>query len=80
MFGWFAALILVPCIIIGNFFLAIILILMVPIFLLAAFAAVHFEKLTGSVIPVALILSVVLTLLIVTLSPVGFNTSFGLVR
>jgi dienelactone hydrolase len=67
--SWFSLVILVPCIIIGNYFLAMILILMVPIFLWMSFFSIFMERITGSVIPNAVLQAVWLGFLITTLTP-----------
>lgn len=68
-YSWFLILILVPCILMGNFFFAMILILLIPILLFLVFFGVYMEKLTGSVIPGALLNAIMVTLVIVTLTP-----------
>ncbi|HUX98178.1 MAG TPA: alpha/beta hydrolase family protein [Candidatus Deferrimicrobium sp.] len=74
--SWFVILVMVPCIILGNYFIAMILILMVPIFLFMIFFSVYMEKLVGSVIPGALLNAVMIGFLILTLSPYGDIMSF----
>jgi hypothetical protein len=59
------------CVILGNFFFAMILILMVPIFLFLTSFNVFMEKVTGSVVPSAVLQAVWLGLIITTLSPFG---------
>lgn len=76
IFSWFAVVVLVPCTIIGNYFLAIILILMVPMFLFMSFFCVYMERITGSVVPSAVLHAVWLGLMTTTLSPYVFG--FGL--
>ncbi|NVM30109.1 MAG: alpha/beta hydrolase [Candidatus Helarchaeota archaeon] len=68
-YSWFLILILVPCILMGNFFFAMILILLIPILLFLVFFGVYMEKLTGSVIPGALLNAIMITFVIVTLTP-----------
>ena len=67
--SWFSIVILIPCIIMGNYFLAMILILMVPIFLFMSFFGVYMEKITGSIIPNAVLQAVWLGFIITTLTP-----------
>jgi hypothetical protein len=67
--SWFVILIMTPCILMGNYFFAMILILMIPIFLFLNFFGVYMEKLTGFTIPNALLHAIVLGFIIVTLSP-----------
>ncbi|MBU7043621.1 MAG: alpha/beta fold hydrolase [Theionarchaea archaeon] len=67
--SWVSLVILVPCIIIGNYFLAMILILMVPIFLWMCFFSIFMERITGSIIPNAVFQAVWLGFLITTLTP-----------
>ncbi len=74
--SWFVILIMVPCIIIGNYFIAMILILMIPIFLVMIFFGGYMEKLTGSVIPGTLLHAIMVGFVIVTLSPYGDVVSF----
>jgi hypothetical protein len=69
IYSWFAVIVLVPCIAIGNFFFAMILILMIPIFLFMSFFSVYMERITGSIIPGAVLHSVWLGFVITTLSP-----------
>ncbi|MHA1265998.1 MAG: alpha/beta hydrolase [Candidatus Helarchaeota archaeon] len=76
--SWFVALILIPCILMNNYFFAMILILMVPIFLFLTYFGVYMEKLTGSTIPNAIFHAVILSFIIVTLSPyISFISFFG---
>lgn len=67
--SWFVIIILIPCILMANFFFAMILILMVPIFLFLNFFGVYMEKMTGSTIPNALFHAILLSFVITTLSP-----------
>ncbi|MGD2248597.1 MAG: alpha/beta hydrolase [Candidatus Methanofastidiosia archaeon] len=69
IYSWVTLVILVPCIIIGNYFLAMILLLMGPIFLFLAFYSVYTERVTGSILPNTVLQSVWLGLLVTTLSP-----------
>ncbi len=74
--SWFVILIMVPCIIIGNYFFAMILILMVPIFLFMIYFGIYIEKRTGSTIPGTLLNAIMIGFLIVTLSPYGDVLAF----
>jgi dienelactone hydrolase len=76
--SWFSLVILVPCIIIGNYFLAMILILMVPIFLWMSFFSIFMERITGSIIPNAVLQAVWLGFLITTLTP--FMNTFAVIH
>jgi len=69
IYSWFAVIVLIPCIVMNNFFYAMILILMVPIFLFVSFFGVFMERVTGSTIPNAVLQSVWLGVVITTLSP-----------
>lgn len=69
IYSWFAIIVLIPCIVMNNFFYAMILILMVPIFLFVSFFSVYMEKVTGSIIPNAVLQSVWIGFVITTLSP-----------
>lgn len=69
IYSWITLIVLVPCIIIGNYFLAIMLILMGPIFLFLTFYSVYIERITGSILLNAVLHSVWLGLLVTTLSP-----------
>jgi pimeloyl-ACP methyl ester carboxylesterase len=69
IYSWVTLVILVPCIIIGNYFLAMILLLMGPIFLFLAFYSVYTERVTGSILPNTVLQSVWLGFLVTTLSP-----------
>jgi pimeloyl-ACP methyl ester carboxylesterase len=71
VYSWFFGIIMLLCAAMGSMFLAMIAWLMVPIYLFGSFAGVYLQKLTGSSIPNALLQATLLTLLIVTLSPVG---------
>ncbi|MGC1122595.1 MAG: alpha/beta fold hydrolase [Candidatus Methanofastidiosia archaeon] len=71
IYSWFFIVVMSICVILGNFFFAMILILMVPIFLFLTFFSVFMEKLTGSVVPNAVLQAVWLGLVITTLSPFG---------
>ncbi len=74
--SWFVILILVPCIILGNYFIAMVLILMIPIFLFMIFFSVYMEKLTGSIIPGALFHAIMIGFVVVTLSPYEYFLDF----
>ncbi|NVM55279.1 MAG: alpha/beta fold hydrolase [Candidatus Helarchaeota archaeon] len=76
VYSWFLGLILGFCIIIGNYFIAMILILMLPIFLLLVFFGVYMERKTGSVIPGTLLHAIVLGFVTVSLSPYGSMFNF----
>ncbi len=76
IYSWFAIVVLVPCTVIGNYFLAIVLILMVPMFLFMSFFSVYMGRITGSVVPNAVLHAVWLGLMTTTLSPYVFG--FGL--
>jgi dienelactone hydrolase len=69
IYSWFFIVIMGICVILGNFFFAMILILMVPIFLFLTSFNVFMEKVTGSVVPSAVLQAVWLGLIITTLSP-----------
>lgn len=69
--SWFVILIMIPCIIVGNYFLAMFLLIMFPIFLMMICFGLYMEKLTGSVIPGVLLHTILIGFLIVTLSPYG---------
>lgn len=69
IYSWFVIVILTPCIIVNNYFFAMILILMIPIFLFLTFLSVYMEELTGSVIPNAVVQAVWLGFVITTLTP-----------
>jgi len=69
--SWFVILIMTLCIAVGNYFIAMILILMVPIFLFLVFFGIYIEKRTGSLIPGALLNAILLGFVITTLSPYG---------
>lgn len=71
IYSWFFIIIILLCALMGSMFLAIILILMVPIFLFGSFAGIYLQRLTRSSLPNVLLQSVLFTLLIVTLSPMG---------
>ncbi|MHA1360450.1 MAG: alpha/beta fold hydrolase [Candidatus Helarchaeota archaeon] len=74
--SWFVIIIITPCILMGNYFFAMILILMIPIFLFMNYFGVYMEKLTGSTIPNALLHAILLSFIIVTLSPYANLMSF----
>lgn len=74
--SWFSIVILVPCILMGNYFLAMILILMVPIFLFMSFFGVYMERMTGSIIPNAFLQAVWLGFIITTLTPFMSTLTF----
>ncbi|MHA1894078.1 MAG: alpha/beta hydrolase, partial [Candidatus Helarchaeota archaeon] len=69
IYSWFVVIILMACVFLGSFFFAMILILMIPIFLLVSFLSVYFEEITGSIIPSALLHAIILSFLILTLTP-----------
>lgn len=69
IYSWFVIVILIPCIIVGDYFFAMILILMLPIFLFLTFLSVYMEEITGSIIPNAVIQSVWLGFVTTTLTP-----------
>lgn len=69
LFSWNFAMIMTLNVVIDFYFLNMVLILMAPIFLFSSFLGVFLEKSTGSIIPGSLLLSVLLGVLIVTLSP-----------
>lgn len=71
IYSWFCIIVLIPCIVVDNYFLAMILILMVPIFLFMSFFGVYMERVTGSIVPNTVIHAVWLGLVITTLSPYG---------
>jgi len=71
VYSWFLVIILLLCAAMQSLFLAMIAILMVPIYLLGSFAGVYLQKLTGSSVPNAILQTTLLTLLIVSLSPMG---------
>lgn len=71
IYSWFAIVIMSICVILGSFFFAMVLILMVPIFLFLTFFSVFMERLTGSIVPNAVLQAVWLGLVITTLSPLG---------
>ncbi len=76
IYSWFACIILVPCVIMGNFFFAMVLILMVPIFLFMSFFSVYMEEVTGSVIPCAMLHGVWFGFVITTLTPYVSSLTF----
>jgi len=78
IYSWFAIIILLMCAAMRSMFLALILILMAPIYLFGSFAGVYLQRLTRSSLPNVLLQSVYLTLLIVTLSPMGSMLSMFL--
>ncbi|NMC07373.1 MAG: alpha/beta fold hydrolase [Candidatus Lokiarchaeota archaeon] len=71
VYSWFFAIIMLICAAMGSMFIAMIAWLMIPIYLFGSFAGVYLQRLTGSSIPNALLQATLLTLLIVTLSPLG---------
>ncbi|MBD3229658.1 MAG: hypothetical protein GF329_15865 [Candidatus Lokiarchaeota archaeon] len=71
-YSWFVVLILVPCIIINDYFLAQFLIIMFPIFLSFNFLSVYFEKLLGSPIIGTFIHTILVGFLITSLMPYGY--------
>jgi len=76
IYSWFAFVILIPCYLIDNYFFAMILILMAPIFLFLIFLNGYMEKVTGSVIPNTLLSAVWLGFIITTLTPFVSGLSF----
>ncbi|MEX2683715.1 MAG: hypothetical protein Q6373_019225 [Candidatus Sigynarchaeota archaeon] len=71
VYSWFLVVLLLLCAAMGSMFLFMIAILMVPIYLFGSFAGVYIQGLTGSSIPNALLQATLMTLLIVSLSPMG---------
>lgn len=71
-YSWFVILILVPCIIINDYFFAQFLIIMFPIFISFNFLSVFFEKLTKSVIVGTIIHMILVGFLITSLMPYGY--------
>ncbi|MBU7013786.1 MAG: alpha/beta fold hydrolase [Theionarchaea archaeon] len=71
IYSWFFTVIMTICVILGNYFFAMVLILMVPIFLVLTSFSVFMEKLTGSAVPNAVLQAAWLGLVITTLSPFG---------
>jgi dienelactone hydrolase len=69
LFGWFAALILAACLLLGNFFFAMVLFPLAPMLAALALVGAPAERTTGSVLPAALANALVWTLAVVTLSP-----------
>jgi hypothetical protein len=69
IYSWFSIVILIPCYVIDNYFFAMILILMFPIFLFMTVFSVSMERVTGSVVPNAVLQSVWLGLVITTVTP-----------
>ncbi len=76
IYSWFVIVILVPCIIMDNYFFAMILILMIPIFLFLIFFGVYMEKVTGSVIPKAVLQAVWIGFITTTLTPFASGLAF----
>ena len=73
---YLSAIVLIPCIITGNFFLTLILIVSIPIYiLLVVVAAVIYTK-THSIIPGAIINTSLLVCILSTLSPLAFALPF----
>ncbi len=77
LYSWFLTVVLIPCIVVNNYFIAMILILMVPIFLFMSFFSFYMEKITGSIIPNAVVQSVWLGFIITTLSPYSASLFIG---
>ncbi len=77
--SWFVVIIIIPCILINNYFATMILILIIPIFLFFNYFGIYMEKLTSSPIPTALFHAIILSFIIVTLSPYeGIMNFFGI--
>jgi dienelactone hydrolase len=76
VYSWFVVLILVPCIIINDYFLAQFLIIMFPIFLSFNFLSIFFEKLTKSPIINTIIHTILVGFLITSLMPYGYLLNF----
>ena len=76
IYSWFFIVVMVPCIIIRNFFIAMILILMIPIFLFMSFFSVYMEKVTKSAVPSAVLHGVWLGFLVTTLTPYATSLMF----
>ncbi|MGV9173873.1 MAG: alpha/beta hydrolase [Promethearchaeia archaeon] len=72
IFLYLSALILIPSIIMGNYFLTLILMVSIPINLLAVCVAAILYKKTGSIIPGAIIDSFFLVCILSTLSPYAY--------
>jgi dienelactone hydrolase len=66
-----STLIIIPCIIIGNYFLIMILVAAIPIYLLTVFISALLYQKTGSILPAAIVNSLFLVLILATLSPFG---------
>lgn len=77
LYSWFLTVVLIPCIVVNDYFIAMILILMVPIFLFMSFFSFYMEKITGSIIPNAVVQSVWLGFIITTLSPYSASLFIG---
>ncbi|MHA1996918.1 MAG: alpha/beta hydrolase [Promethearchaeota archaeon] len=71
VYSWFVIIILLMCALMGSLFLVMILTLMVPIFLFFSYLGLFMEQLTRSIIPNAIIQTVLLCFIIMTLSPAG---------
>ncbi|MHA1144997.1 MAG: alpha/beta hydrolase [Candidatus Helarchaeota archaeon] len=69
IYSWFLPVVLIPCIIMNDYFVALILVFLFPIILSLAFFSTYIEKLTGSVIPSVLISALVLGFLMTAMSP-----------
>ena len=74
--SWFTILILIICVALGSFFFAQIIILMVPIFLSVSFISVYIEKITGSIIPSAMLHAIFVSFTILTLTPLQSFLAF----
>ena len=66
-----SAVILIPCIIIGNYFLLMVLFLAIPIYILTVFTSAMLYKKTGSILPATIANTLFLVLILATLSPFG---------
>jgi len=80
IYSWFFIVIMLLCAAMGSMFFGIVLILMVPIFLFGSFGGIYLERLTRSSLPITLLQAVYLTLLIMTLSPMGSILSMFMQR
>ncbi len=76
IYSWFCVVTLVPCFVMDNYFFAMILILMIPIFLFLVFFSVYMERITGSLIPSAVLQAVWLGLVTTTLTPFVSGLAF----
>ncbi|MFO8019784.1 MAG: alpha/beta hydrolase [Promethearchaeia archaeon] len=69
---YLSAIILIPSIIMGNYFLTLILMVSIPINVLAVCVAAILYKKTGSIVPGVIIDTFILLCILSTLSPYGF--------